>query len=59
MMAERIAIYPDTAAATEAAKMAGPASADWSRQPQFGMTFEEQQEVLYQTLVAFQEPEHP
>ena len=33
------------------------ATDDWIRQRQFGMSFEEQQEVLYRTLMAFQEPE--
>lgn len=34
-----------------------PAVAQWGRQRQFGMSFEEQQEIIYQALVAFQDPE--
>ena len=54
-MAEHIAIFPGAAVAVSEAPQ--PMPDGWSRQPQFGMSFEEQQEVLYQTLMSFQEPE--
>ena len=52
----------DSVAACSVAEVAGTqgphrATDDWTRQRQFGMSFEEQQEVLYRTLMAFQEPE--
>lgn len=54
-MSDLISIYPDAAVAVT--EMVQPAIADWGRQPQFGMTFEEQQEAIYQALVSFEGPE--
>jgi hypothetical protein len=38
-------------------KIVVPAPANWTHERHFGMSFDEQQEVIYNTLVAFQEPD--
>jgi hypothetical protein len=41
----------------EVVKNPAPVAQDWSKQRHFDMSFEEQQEVLLKTLMAFQQPE--
>jgi hypothetical protein len=52
---DTIAIFDD--ADVSLVKIVAPAPADWARERHFGMSFDEQQEVIYNTLVAFQDPD--
>lgn len=39
------------------ARIVVPAPHEWAREQHFGMSFDEQQEVIFNTLKAFQEPD--
>lgn len=52
-MADSNAIQPDTG--TDVHESVQQVADDWTSQRQFGMTFAEQQEVLYTTLLAYTE----
>ncbi len=57
MSAATAALAAGAAVAVTVTETRASAAAQWGRQSQFGMTFEEQQEIIYQALMAFQDAE--
>ena len=54
-MVDTITVHDD--ADIRLARIVAPAPHEWTREQHFGMSFDEQQEVIFNTLKAFQEPD--